>query len=133
MSHYMYTHNHACTHTHMHAVPPSPPLNLRLVSSCSTTVTLAWEEPVSTGGRNRSELRYNLWIRTAGETRIRRSSTVTTTTGVIGGTYTACTYTLAMNLGCLIYSQHRDLNHDNHMYPLPSTQDCLQTLSTQCL
>ena len=51
----------------------------------STTLTLAWEEPVSTGGRGRDELRYNLWFRAAGETNITLSSTVTTTMGLIEG------------------------------------------------
>ena len=71
--------------THTHAVPPSPPLNVRVVDMSSTTLTLAWEEPVSTGGRARDELRYNLWFRAAGETNITLSNTVTTTVGLIGG------------------------------------------------
>ena len=70
---------------HTHAVPPSPPLNVRVVAISSTTLTLTWEEPVSTGGRSRTELRYNLWFRAAGETSITLSNTVTTTMGVIGG------------------------------------------------
>ncbi len=73
------------THAHTHTVPPSPPLNVRVVAVSSTTLTLAWEEPVSTGGRGRDELRYNLWIRAAGETSVRLSNTVTTTIGVIEG------------------------------------------------
>ncbi len=40
---------------------------------------------MSTGGRGRDELRYNLWIRTAGEIDIELSNTVTDTMGVIGG------------------------------------------------
>ena len=51
----------------------------------STTLTLAWEEPVSTGGRARDELRYNLWFSVVGETSITFSGTVTTTMGLIGG------------------------------------------------
>ena len=71
--------------THTHAVPPSRPLNVRVVDMSSTTLTLAWDEPVSTGGRSRDELRYNLWFRVVGETNITLSSTVTTTMGLIGG------------------------------------------------
>ena len=83
-----------CQTTHTHAVPPSPPLNVRVVDMSSTTLTLAWEEPVSTGGRGRDELQYNLWFSVAGETSITLSSTVTTTMGVIGGKqllYKPCT------------------------------------------
>ena len=86
-THAPHTHIHT-THTHAphtHTVPPSPPLNVREVSRSSTTIMLAWEEPLSTGGRNRTELRYNLWFRAAGETSITLRNTVTTTTGTIDG------------------------------------------------
>ncbi len=106
-NHFPSIHNVNITHTH--AVPPSPPLNVRVVSTSSTTLTLAWEEPVSTGGRGRDELRYNLWIRAAEENDIRLSNTVTSTIGVIGGKQLRTIVMHIMHLGVGM------LNNNNYL------------------
>ena len=78
-------HNYISPTVEKYPEPPSPPRNVRVVNSTSTSVTLAWEEPLSTGGRSREELRYNLWYRIAGEFRVTLYGTVNTTVGKVGG------------------------------------------------
>ena len=49
------------------------------------SVTLSWDEPVSTGGRSREELRYDIWYRLVGDTDTTLYGTANTTRGEIKG------------------------------------------------